>query len=96
MDSEMLNPQLTQMLKLHQASERAKFLARADLCDEYILQAKRVVELPDFIVNEVWLQTVQLLLKQGLTDHGLYILIAAIARSQGQNPNMGFLVTDSF
>lgn len=91
---EVLHPQLAQLLKVHYASERSKFLARADLYEEYISRAKRVVKLPDLVIDAVWEEAIRVLLKQGLTDQGLYTLVAAIARTLGQSPSMDFLTPD--
>lgn len=92
---ETLNSQLAHLLKAHLASERAKFLARSDLYKEYISRAKEVVKNPDLVIDGLWEETIQTLLKQGLTDQGLYTLVAAIACTLGHSPSMDFLSSDT-
>lgn len=94
MDTELLNPQLVHLLKHHAISERVKFLARSELYADYILQAKQVLDLMDWSISDDWVNTVKLLLKHGISDRALYILLATVARSEGKVPRMDFITFD--
>lgn len=94
LDSESLPSEYDRLLKVHFASERARNIARSDLCEMYLEQGRRAIGLPDLPIDGVWKDALKSLLREGLTDKGLYIVMEALARSQGLSPTIDVIQGD--
>lgn len=88
----VLDPNTVNTLKQLTANDRARNLARAEIAEELITRAKEAVSTPSVHISTTWVNSIKHMLKHGLNNEALYIVVATLAQEQGLIPDVGVLL----
>lgn len=70
--------QFKRQLATIRAAERTRHFARAELSDEIIAEGAELIGLRADQVSDLWRSTIKALLKQGLEDEGVNLILRAL------------------